>query len=350
MKKSLFTAVLASILILTGCGGDNPPSSEGETPTTSTSKTTGQKDNNKFSDEYASDEDFHWHPALDGSKEIDGKEEHTFTDWYTERETGAKLVGIQERRCKVCGYTERKEIDKQPLIWIKEIQDMSTPKDGHYITFMDIILVNEETFVSTTDDIYIFTNDGGMLKTKIDVITLYYTDPKTEEITTRSNREKVSFSDLTVNHGVALQFFFDTSEDAKSFKSSINIGQSFMSTVNNLYRYKFDENDVNNNSEIMYGRFEYLTSEYGGTGKGPITGTYSPQAYTEVGVGDFTIIMDLVDSETIKPGETKSVTFRIRNGIYTYVCPFLSFSIKYAGKLIGYLTITKIPNYHVEEE
>ena len=333
MKKIFVSlAALFMTVCVSGCSNEGGSTSQIEYSEVS------DQGEHVFSEDYACDETYHWHVALcEHSDLIFGKEEHNFSKWKTVRAASAKMNGLDERECKVCGYKEQREREKLPLVWITE----SIIPIGTTLNYV-VKLVNEATKIETGEDIYFYDRDGEVHRKTIHQIQQ---STQGDGGTIRTVVDEFSYEDQFQDGftGVVMTLNFDSTEERDSFKSLYANGLSYFSTVGTLYQYEMTDEG----SEWMIATFEFLAAEYGGGRSTPINGTYTPQGYNEFGYGDVRLIID-TNGETINRGDTKTV--KVRFYYRTYVCPYLTYTIKEAGKLTALLTITDIPTYVEEAE
>ena len=85
----------------------------------------------KFSDEWTSDDTYHWHAATcEHTTEVSSKANHTFGDWQVVKEPTDEAEGSKERTCTECGYKETEVIAK--LAHTHKFSDEWTSDDTYH--------------------------------------------------------------------------------------------------------------------------------------------------------------------------------------------------------------------------
>ena len=82
-----------------------------------------------FSDEWESDDEYHWHVATCCEDVISEKEAHDYSDWIIDTEASLTEDGSQHRICSICGYTQT---DIIPMTGESTVKVMSVAEQASF--------------------------------------------------------------------------------------------------------------------------------------------------------------------------------------------------------------------------
>lgn len=290
-----------------------------------------------FSVDYAADETHHWHYSLcEHPEEKDEYATHSYRDWQVIRPATMKEKGLKTRKCRVCGYEERKEIEKELVL--PNIESFKIPANNAVIISTKIYKENFKLNIG--DSLYLYKANDTIVSFKIDAFT--YLDKTTEvRVIDAETFEK----GLSKNDEFALEMHFSSESERNSYYEGIK-STSFLSDKNDLAFEKEDDGLGNKVYKKATGIFDFLSRSSGGDRNTTIDlNNYEPQAYLEAFNTDVTVSFSSTESKAY-PGDKIEVSIQPKYDVNYSGNLYLFFNealqIRERGHIIGYIYLSEL--------